>query len=430
MIRAIVLTLLLGTVSAALREIFPPEMQGFVAHNIGSKSVSVMLHVQWCGACKRTLPQFAEASSRLSSVAMAAIDVTDDSAFIQSLEITGFPALRVLPKNFPPDTPFIQWLTVPYYSRDANGIVNFIQRVEGPDFFPFKSPDMLTRPQFGHMQSLIVVGDIHAVPVDKLKRRFQILHATSISDVSDVHGFADSCKGAIEVGKTCIAVVPSVNALVSNSPVEYPVTTVGDLTDANRLEEWLSRNSFPGLWTVDEGRFQFFNDQNTFKVLITQDPDRTGSGAVNASIVAEVSECMRATTGRVSFGMINGIAFKQALADFDIAFESGDLKVLVLSDEGLDFSRYYDDVQVGNICEGVHRILAGDSEMKTRGNWVAKSIAKINRLLRVLGIESQWAKVAIGFTIGGAIAVYLALVFLRNIDDAVPPAASRKSKPD
>lgn len=327
------------------------QIQSLIDSSIESKSVILMVHVNWCGSCKRTFPQFSKAASSYEGTVFAAIDATDNSEVAEAMKVSAFPALRVLARGSDRLISFSEWIPVPYYYRDARKMVNFLDRVNAPNFSFLETrvelDEKLNIPINGYLQSLIYVGgDIPA----GTKLKLQVIKTTH--HLFNAY-FNYSCN------ESCAAMVPARSALVAPL-VEYPI--LGQQADL----DWIHRNQFPGIWSVEDDMFQFFNDQSVFKVLIAQDPfspDR------NSTIISGIEKCGEKFTGKVSFGIINGNSFREALSDYGIEFTSGQLAVIMFTEAALDFTRFFSDLKIDSLCEDIERATEGNMEIKYRGNW-------------------------------------------------------------
>ena len=358
-------------VTAMGAELRPREFRSFISDNVDHRPVVVMMHVAWCGACQRTLPHFIEAEKNLnSSAAMGHIDLTDESEFVEEMKLKGYPALRVLPRGSDPATPFSAWTSVPYYSRDSLAMTNFIERINGPDFFVQEVGDskILETPRFGHQVTLLVSGEREGLvdSIKDLKTRFQIITGS----------LADSMCPLSTVDSTCLAVVPSDESVLLKRVAKKTFST----TDSSSgLLAWINAHAFPGLWNIKDGKFQLFNDQPNFKVLIAPITD----------VGSEVNACIDRLEGKVSFGVINGTAMKDVLEEFGITELPA---VLMLGDGRLDYDKYFNDIRISALCEDVDAALAGQKELKFRGGLGAKIRYTWKRFLIFFGLESDFSK--------------------------------------
>ena len=378
-------------------ELRPAEMDSFVQSNIDSKTVVLMFHVNWCGSCKRTLPEFIRTGSMVDpeTTVMGHIDVTGDTSFSQDLGIDAFPAIRVLERASDPTTRVNDWISIPYYHRDAAGMAEFIARINGESSVVVESVDAvraaIIAPRNGLVVSVLVVGDVPVeIPAKSLKHKFQFIQVQSTHIwPTELGPLCDSC--AMVVPK------PSV-LLPGGASTLFPVFM--GTPHSGPFFHWLAIHAFPGIWSVDESQFQLFNDQPVLKVFIAQDP----SSSVNKTIINQLSPCMQSLAGRASVGVINGLSFSAALADFGITFTSGSVpKILVLDTKPLSYNRYYDEVTFGNICGGIADVLSGRMELKYRGGWFAKLNWKFTSFLEANGLGSDFWKSVVMFSIIGAI---------------------------
>lgn len=409
------LTLLLG-IALGMQELTPGQVQGFIDSNHPEKSVVLMFHVNWCGSCKRTLPEFVTASTLVdpSAVAMAAVDVTDQSAFNDASGISAFPQLRMIARGAK-SIPIKEWTTIPYYMRVADRMVYFIARIDGPESTIVKSASefgvLINTPKNGHVVSTVVVGQMPNLAPDS-KQRSQILHVKDRniwkSILAESRGLfltesAGNCAGS---EKFCIFVIPKPAALVTGSPVIVQSLQASKAMNSD-IPAWIVRHGRPGLWSVEDSQFQEFNDQAVVKVFVAQTSKWPNSSAVNSTIINELSKCMSDLSGRAAFGLLDGVSFQAALTDFGIDFKDQP-RVLVLSDKELDFNRYFDSVTVGSICEGVSKVLRGEAEMKFRGGWFAKLNFRFAALLDQYGMNTELYKSIVLFSLVGIFCLMLA----------------------
>jgi thiol-disulfide isomerase/thioredoxin len=363
-------------VSTSIR---PFEFEAFVTKHIKDQPVAVMMHVEWCGACQRTLPQFAAAAVEAKFAALAEIDVTEDREFVDKVGLTGYPGLKVLPKGSPADTPYSEWLSVPYYSRDTEGIVNFLERVDAPDFAtPYYENDeteLLDNPKFGHLRSLVFSGEIAKLgDLRALKTRFQIVKSEKLCPTQNP-------------GEVCVKIIPARKALVANlKPEQIPMFRS---THKAQIETWIEKHAFPGVWSIEDRRFQWFNDQPVWKVIIAQDPYHEDSDRVNSTVVDHFIACGEKISGKVSLGILNGNSFKDALEEFEIREFP---RVLVLGDTKLDYDRYFNDLSLGSLCTDIESLLAGNREIKYRGGIGSKIRHAWKSTMIMLGLESDISK--------------------------------------
>ena len=374
----VILTSLIGAVEVE-KLIIPARLDEYLLLNdsaMGS-SVVLMVHVNWCGACKRTLPELRKAASKFSisdSVVFYELDVTDDSDFSQTLGVNAFPALRVLPRYSHPSTAYADWASIPFYMREAGSIANFVNRVNSGNWIELQSlkslKESIRSPIYGYLQSLIFTGDV--LPGDtQLKLKFQIISVSrKIFDAFSNH----SCKS----NHVCavIAPIPSLVLDVEGTSMKLPMFEESD----GSLETWAERHRFAGVWRVDEEMFQVFNDQSVFKVLIATDPKLVS----DQGVVNEIKKCRNELIGKVSFAIIDGRAFSTALADFGIQFES--VATIMFTQKPLDFTRYFSDIHIESLCADIHDAMSGQMEMKYRSSWIMKMYLKSVSVLGESGI--------------------------------------------
>ena len=143
------------------------------AADAGDSVFAVMFHVDWCGACKRTLPEFAKV--KIDGVDLISVDITDSS---DRFDIKAYPDLRVV-------SPGHKSVSIPYYYRDSVGISNFINRVRSPAWTEY-AESLVERPPFGWVQSVVFFGDDFPDSVFELwKSRIQFIKTDRWEDISD-----------------------------------------------------------------------------------------------------------------------------------------------------------------------------------------------------------------------------------------------------
>jgi len=364
-------------VCGLLEELRPDQLYSFVSKHINDRPVAVMMHVDWCGACKRTLPYF-EKAGQTSDFALGHMDVTDASDFVKEMKVSGYPAVRVLAKGSNPKTHFSEWVPVPYYSRDTAGLINYIARVSGSAFVRIDEETGIKHPRFGHLASLLVSGNLDLLPnVDSLKTRFQIVTGA----------FADGVCGSVPASNICVAVTPADNMVIESLHRVPLIRSV----DSSEIQSWIDSHAFPGLWKIQDGRFQMFNEQEVYKVFIVQDPSCEHSSDINETIALEVGKCRESLEGRVAFGTISGPDFEDAMGEFGLTRPTWP-SVLMLTDGRLDYDRFYNDLYLSTLCADIESVLAGTKEMKFRGGLGSRIRYSIKRFVQFLGLESEASK--------------------------------------
>ena len=394
---SLVFLTVLVTVRGFVQEISPGQFDSFVAEHINDRSVAVLMHVDWCGACKRTLPFFIKAGET-SDAALAHIDVTDASDFTSDMKLSGYPALRVLAKGSDPNTHFSEWVSVPYYSRDATGIKNFIDRVSGNAFVEISDESDIKRPRFGLLSSLLISGNLELLPnVGSLKTRFQLVTGH----------ISDEVCAPVSSSEICVAIAPAEEVVVE-SLRRLPLLKTNDKSQVGR---WIDTHAFPGLWKIQDGRFQMFNEQEVFKALIVQDPSYVHSSDINETIIAEVGKCLERLEGRVSFGIISGPDFEDAMNEFGLTRPTWP-SVLMLTNARLDYDRYFSDLHLSSLCSDIDSALAGEKELKFRGGLGSKIRHSWRSFIKTLGLESDASKAAALF--GSILAITLFAAWALN----------------
>jgi thiol-disulfide isomerase/thioredoxin len=342
-----------------------------------------MFHVNWCGSCRRTLPEFQAAATVVKSVKFFEFDCTDESDYCsKTLNVSAYPALRIWTK---PGTDFID---IPYYERSREAIAEYVQRAVGPAIIEQRrsASQLISHPSLGRRVSLVGVGysktELERIisDIDLVKLRFQIL-------VTDEPPTGVTCK-------KCLIIIPKI---LFAQPLAFPVL---ESPSASVTTEWIWDSQFPAVWRLDDPpTFQYFTDQSKYKVLFN---GRIGGldGLVNS-----IGKC-EGIGSKFTFGVLNADVFADALSEF------GSPEILVLNNEVHDFMRYYTFSVGGDLCGQLESILRGESSLQFRGGFLTKLNYKFAEFLSVwFGIESQSWRIAIVMGLAGlGVVMILALV--------------------
>lgn len=366
----------------------------------------IMFHVSWCGACKKTLPEFEAAAKTL--VGLAEFDCTDDGEYCANeWGVHYYPQLRFTSgKNL--------WFVLPRYERTKDGIVDFVRRIESTAPIVASSGHHLHEilndksKRNGLYISVLLIGDwSESVEIfSRLRIRYHFVSVSNKDWLPLDMKFADQKYALMVVDKS---------VLVPGTWGEYPRFHGGGNPE---FISWLDSTPLPGIWKVEESLFQLFNDQSVFKVLISQDP---AIAASNKTIQSAVADCLSpAVRASFSFGIVNGPGFATALSEFGV---SQNLGILVLGKEALDFSLYYTEEFESvsdDLCAGLGRILDGSMTPQYRGSLFSRWNYKYTRLLKKYGMDTELWRVGILISLIGILIFGLvagAGYLLRDIDD-------------
>ena len=346
----------------------------------------IMFHVSWCGACKATLPEYEAAAISLNEAAiLGEYDCTDDGEFCATeFGVHFYPQLRFRGKNLP-------WFALPRYDRTKDKMMEFIGKVsESVPVVPSDSANVRNLLE-KRLVSVVLAGDWSVedlTPVlTPLKARYQFVAVRNKDLLPLDMRFAEPRYVLLVVNKS---------VLVTGSWGYYP-KFVGVIED---IESWLARTPFPGLWKIEESMFQLFNDQNVYKVLISQDPSIASS---NRTIQSAVADCMDSSDDRLrsefSFAIINGPGFAAALSEFEVGQNLG---ILVLGKEPMDYSLFYSEEFESvsdDLCEGLVRILNGEMTPQYRGSFFSRWNYRYTKFLKRHGIDTELWRVGILITL-------------------------------
>lgn len=67
--------------------------------DVDGKSTIVFVHADWCGYCKRTMPEFVKASGSIDKVRFALLSDVELKKMENPLQVTGFPSFFLLDES-------------------------------------------------------------------------------------------------------------------------------------------------------------------------------------------------------------------------------------------------------------------------------------------------------------------------------------------
>lgn len=129
----------------------------------------------------------------------------------------------------------------------------------------------------------------------------------------------------------------------------------GDMSDEEAVGQWVSSHRFPGVWVLGEGNFY----------ELTHSAQRTAIVAVDQMAVSAAQESsLRGVAARLAedfiFGVLDGVAWSEEMADFNIAPHS--LPRVLVTEQ--DFEAWYEDVdalRLDSLEDGLRLIVSGTS---------------------------------------------------------------------
>jgi len=320
----------------------------------------VMLHVDWCGVCRHTLPKFrAAAEDALKhGVQMAEIDVTNDKTLTKRYEIKGFPGLRFFEGK--------ETLEPRDYrnGRSEKDFVAFAQRMARPPITHAEVPFDVARILVEEPLATFILwhpqkkGPIYEA-FETAAKEFRDKH--SAVWVEDKGLLPEAVASNIPEGATsAIMVVAPGNTQYSKSKDPVVAVYSGDMENATRVTKWASDNRYPGLWNITDARFHDFSSSTRASAILVVDPK-----SPEKPWKGPTKKAMKNMSKFFQFGVLNGTDWKDALADFQIYPEEYP-RLLVLAPK---FDGYYaekDTVTVGDMTNSLQRIVDGQIHMQTR----------------------------------------------------------------
>ncbi len=393
---------LMGAVSGGpLASLDASNFLSFVEKSVPSKTVVAMFHVDWCHSCRRTLPFFKQAADSLSNtpnVVFAEFDCTSSDFCAKTLGIDGYPGLKILPANSATSTPVSDWITIPYYERDAEGISQFVGRVIGDaileESHPEKISPLIRQPPLGRVVSVVGVRMnkremetfLGGSALESLKLRFQLLATDHVPEWVVFSGGKSSKNTSIcpSSDKPCLLMVPEPDLM--ELPIQFPWTE----NTSEFGKSWIESNEFasPSVWKIAEPPlFQYFTDQPKYKVFFIDETD---------SYVGKVSACDKKISSAFAFAALNGTVFGEALAEF------GSPSVLILNNEAHDFMRFFVVSGGDSICDHLEGVVLGEIPVQFRGGLLTKLNYKFAEFLsNYFGIQSQTGRLVVLMGLGG-----------------------------
>uniref|UniRef100_A0A8C2F1L0 Protein disulfide-isomerase A3 n=1 Tax=Cyprinus carpio TaxID=7962 RepID=A0A8C2F1L0_CYPCA len=96
------------------------------------ETLLVKFYAPWCGHCKKLAPEFETAATRLKgTVTLAKVDCTANTETCKRYGVTGYPTLKIF-RNGQESSSYDG-------PRSAEGIVNYMKKLAGPDSVPLHS---------------------------------------------------------------------------------------------------------------------------------------------------------------------------------------------------------------------------------------------------------------------------------------------------
>uniref|UniRef100_A0A8C1JPI2 Protein disulfide-isomerase n=1 Tax=Cyprinus carpio TaxID=7962 RepID=A0A8C1JPI2_CYPCA len=96
------------------------------------ETLLVKFYAPWCGHCKKLAPEFETAATRLKgTVTLAKVDCTTNTETCKRYGVTGYPTLKIF-RNGQESSSYDG-------PRSAEGIVNYMKKLAGPDSVPLHS---------------------------------------------------------------------------------------------------------------------------------------------------------------------------------------------------------------------------------------------------------------------------------------------------
>jgi len=154
----------------------------------------------------------------------------------------------------------------------------------------------------------------------------------------------------------------------------------GDAGSEEEVAAWLSRSRFPGIWALNDSNFYEFTHSARRVAIVAVDPASLDAGLQEMS-VRHVASRLRSD---FYFGMVDGVAWADALGDFNI--HSSRLPRVLVAEP--DFEAWYEDeslLSVERLEEGLGEILAGTTEV------LRQTRSAVSRLLFYQREVLRWA---------------------------------------
>lgn len=317
----------------------------------------LMMHVDWCGVCKRTFPLFTEAAEEVGErgigVAFAHAECQASKPLCTRFNVTGYPTILYFDGTGPPRK---------YQSpRDRDTFVRYAERMTQPAVQRFSK-----RAAFGGaLRKETFAAFVAEVPEGDVPAGLQ----AAAERLMDKHLFARVTDLAQLLPKSAAPPPGARMAVLSMGKQQWPGTDSsadpppgvsfydGPLDDASAVDEWIQANRFPGIWQVTASIFYEFTHARESAVLV----------AFNSSAVAPAHEAALRGAAKdlpqLLFGVLDGVLLKEELKDFNFHVE--ELPRAMLTEERGD--KWIEDVEVfrvATISEDLRSILGGSPVLR------------------------------------------------------------------
>mmetsp|Transcript_87248 Transcript_87248/g.182606 ORF Transcript_87248/g.182606 Transcript_87248/m.182606 type:complete len:460 (-) Transcript_87248:46-1425(-) len=329
----------------------------------------VMFHVDWCKVCQRVFPKFAAASTMVLEKGIpldfAQVDCTNDKTLCQRFDVKGYPTIKFFPGKADAEPSNFK------SQRTEEGFVKYAERMTKPAVGFFPDAASFEEAIAGELfSSFLVVGnsaeDAPASFKDTAERW------------RDRHVFAVVPSFEAVLPAALAASLPSDASVVVYSPAKQQwagassdasargavASLSGNLADTETVSKWVERAKFPGVWVLNEATFFEFTHSGRQAAMVAVDP---------SNVSKEDEAILRGTASALGdkyiFGVLDGVAWSEELADFNI--KKAELpRVLVTVD---DLQGWYEDVdglRLDSLEKDLQDLHSGEKDLLRQGKSV------------------------------------------------------------
>lgn len=327
----------------------------------------VMFHVNWCKVCHRTFPIFANASETVHELDIpmdfAHADCTSEKTLCTRFNVKGYPSIMLFgtvegeePRNYKG-------------MRNEQSFVKYAERMTQPAVQHF--PNAADFAQRLHNETLVGFVALE----DPKKPPQGLMEAAGTWQDRHTFAFARRIKDLLPEGSPTPPEGTTL-AAVSASQQQWPgrdnttkakpavVFFKGDLQEKTAVSEWIGKNRFPGIWILNESNFYEFTHGARHAAMVAIDP-----AAVSEEVEAQLLRASKDLKGSFVFGVIDGVAWADELADFNV-HRAGLPRVLITEGDMSTWIEDHEALRADHLVEDLKAFHAGSSLLRqTRTTW-------------------------------------------------------------
>jgi len=273
----------------------------FIADN---EVTMVEFYAPWCGHCKKLLPEFEKAATKLADddISLAKVDCTsdDNKDLCSRFGVTGYPTIKFFKSG--KDTAYEG-------ARDAKGIMTFIKGRMGPPVKELGDEDAVRK----HIEEGIALVEYNADGASE--------HFTDIAeDMLDTAAF-----GVVKDAAVAEALeVTSLPAIVLYRDFDEPTVAFdGDLSSKEELLAFIKGNQLPVLGEIGPETYKAYTDTGLPLMWVASYPDE------HTDLYDEIRPVIKEFKDKIAAVILDGKKFAAHVKNLGYI---GDLPGIILTD--------------------------------------------------------------------------------------------------